>query len=233
MISLLTEIRQGLTHLFFPHTCRCCHYPLSNHAHFICFRCKHEIPFTGFERQMDNPVEKIFIGRLPIEAAAACLFFNTGSITQQLIHQIKYHNEPELAVELGNMMGQKLMLSNRFTYIDAIIPLPLFKTRERQRGYNQAERLAKGVADRLQKPLWTDLIKRNRSTSTQTKKNRMERWENVEGMFSISPAQTIQDKHFLLIDDVITTGATLEACAASLKEKGAKISISTLAYAMK
>jgi ComF family protein len=191
------------------------------------------MPFTGFESKMDNPIEKIFMGRLRIESAAACLFFNTGSITQQLIHHIKYHNEPELAVELGNIIGQKLLLSKRFTEIDAIIPLPLFKTRERKRGYNQAERLAKGVAEVLQKPLWNDLIKRNRSTATQTKKTRSERWENVEGIFTISSRREIKDLHLLVVDDVITTGATLEACAASLREQGAKISISTLAYAMK
>ena len=136
-------------------------------------------------------------------------------------------------MELGNIIGQKLLLSKRFTEIDAIIPLPLFKTRERKRGYNQAERLAKGVAEVLQKPLWNDLIKRNRSTATQTKKTRFERWENVEGIFTISSRREIKDLHLLVVDDVITTGATLEACAASLREQGAKISISTLAYAMK
>lgn len=227
------EILHGIAELFFPHTCRACHFPLSKRSDFICFRCRFNLPFTGFEAQMDNPVEKIFYGRLGIEAASSLLFFNAGSITQQLIHQIKYHNEPNLAVELGRIMGQKLEKSGRFSDIDAIIPLPLFRSRERKRGYNQAERLAKGISDSLQKPVWNNLIARSKATSTQTKKSRAERWANVESMFEIHSNRSLKDIHLLLVDDVITTGATIEACSECLKAHGAKLSIATLAFAMK
>ena len=227
------DILHGIAELFFPHTCRACHFPLSKRSDFICFRCRFNLPFTGFEGQMDNPVEKIFYGRLRIEAASSLLFFNAGSITQQLIHQIKYHDEPDLAVDLGRIMGQKLEKSGRFSNIDAIIPLPLFRSRERKRGYNQAERLAKGISDSLQKPVWNKLIARSKATSTQTKKSRAERWANVEGMFEIYSNRSLKDLHLLLVDDVITTGATIEACAESLKAHGANLSIATLAFAMK
>lgn len=233
MITLLKDIKEGLSHLFFPHICRCCHYPLSKSAQHICFRCKHDLPFTGFEAQPGNPVEKIFYGRLHIEEASSCLFFNTGSISQQLIHQIKYHNEPELAVELGRIMGHKLLGTNRFKNIDAIIPLPLSRSRERKRGYNQAEKLATGISEIIQSPVLKNVVTRPRATSTQTNKTRTERWDNMKGMFSLTSNQSMHNAHILLVDDVITTGATLEACAETLSGNGAKISIATLAFAMK
>lgn len=233
MIPSIKEIGQGLAQLCFPNHCRCCQFPLSEYSQYLCFKCKEELPFTEFERLQNNPVEKVFWGRSTIENAAACLFFNTGSLTQQIIHHIKYHNEPDFAVALGKIMGNKMKQSGRFLSIDAIIPLPLYRTRERQRGYNQAERLAKGIADVFIKPVWTDLIIRTKSTATQTKKNRVERWENVDSMFSIPSQKKLNDLHLLLVDDVITTGATIEACASVLQEAGAKVSISTLAFAMK
>lgn len=233
MINITKDILNGLTDLFFPHTCRSCLYPLSKRAHFICFKCLHNLPFTDFERHPNNPVEKIFLGRLRVEEASACLFFNTGSITQQLIHQIKYHNEPDLAMELGGIMGQKLADSGRFSCLDGIIPLPLFRNRERKRGYNQAERLAKGISESLHIPVWNHIMERSKPTSTQTKKSRSERWENVEGMFRLNSLMSVTGKHVLLVDDVITTGATLEACGESLHSAGAHLSIASLAFAMK
>lgn len=233
MISVGKDIVEGLAHLFFPHTCRGCHFTLAERADFLCFRCRFNLPFTGFEGQFDNPVEKIFLGRVRIESATSLLFFNAGSLTQELIHQIKYRDEPDLAVALGRLMGEKLGFSGRFSEIDAIIPLPLFKSRERKRGYNQAERLAKGISESLNKPVWKDLIARRRATSTQTKKNRMDRWSNVEGMFEIQSSRSVKGMKLLLVDDVLTTGATLEACAEPLKVAGASIYISTLAFAMK
>lgn len=233
MIQIAKEIKDGLSHLFFPHNCRCCAYPLSKHTQYICFRCKHELPFTGFEKQIENPVEKMFYGRLSIEEASSCLFFHSRSITQKLIHQIKYHHQPELAIELGMIMGSKMQQSNRFKNIDAIIPLPLSNVRQRQRGYNQAEKLANGLSDLIQKPVWNDIVFRSRSTATQTKKTRVERWENMRGNFSSASQRSLHNIHLLLVDDVITTGATLEACAEILKDNGAKISIATLAFTLK
>lgn len=233
MMPLIREASEGLTHLFFPHACRCCGFPLGNRKTFLCFTCKASLPCTGFEAYPENPVEKIFYGRIPVAAASAYLFFNAGSATQQLIHQIKYKDDPELAKDLGRLMGKALASNNRFTQLDAIVPLPLFRNRERQRGYNQAGKLAEGIAEILQIPAKADMVKRIRATETQTHKNRTERWQNVEGLFKISPHAIVRHQHLLLVDDVITTGATLEACATALLDEGATVSVATLAFAMK
>jgi ComF family protein len=233
MIPLIREVSEGLTHLFFPHSCRCCGFPLGNRKAFLCFTCKASLPVTGFEAYAENPVEKTFFGRIPIVAASAYLFFNAGSATQQLVHRIKYKDDPELAVELGRFMGRALEQSRRFPKLDAVVPLPLFRNREKLRGYNQAGKLAQGLAEAIGIPAHDHLVKRIRSSSTQTNKTRTERWQNVDGLFETGSKTHLQGQQLLLVDDVITTGATLEACASALLQAGAVVSVATLAFAMK
>lgn len=229
---LLNDISSSLKHLFFPHVCKSCYAEIAQHDQYLCARCLAELPFTGFSDINENPVEKIFFGRVPVEAATSLLFFTPASIVQKLIHQIKYKGQQQLAVYLGKMMGREVLASSRFSCLDLVVPLPLYKIREKQRGYNQAALLARGISDVTGIPMSEKAMKRVRASSTQTRKTRADRWQNVDGLFSVNGGLG-ENRNILLVDDVITTGATLDACASSLLQvKDTSVSIITLAYAM-
>jgi ComF family protein len=197
----------------------------------ICSTCMHSLPFTAFETIENNPVAKLFWGRSTIQHASSIFYFITKSPIQEIIHHIKYKNNPALGVYMGNIMGIQLknILSNN--KIDFMLPMPLHPKKEYARGYNQASVLCQGIQETTDIPFINNVLLRNFNTSTQTKKSRIERWENVAEVFEISDPPAIQEKHILLIDDVITTGASTEACAALLiKNKAASVSICSLAY---
>lgn len=179
----------------------------------------------------NNPVEKIFWGRIPVVAAASYLYFTKGSILQQLLHQLKYKGNKEVGYFLGRQMGTAFIQSNRFSQIDALIALPLYPSKERKRGYNQAAVLCEGFSAVTRIPFLNNMVVRTVSTETQTHKNRIERWQNMETRFELKSASALCNKRLLLIDDVVTTGATLEACGHELlKAGGAQLNIATLAY---
>lgn len=178
-------------------------------------RCLEAMPETNFEMHRNNPVEKIFWGRLPLVGATAQFYFTKESLMQHLMHQFKYKSNRELGYQLGQMMGVQILRSGRFN-VDGLIPLPLFPAKEKRRGYNQATLLCEGMASVMQLPVFENVITRPQHTATQTKKGRIERWKNMEGKFVLTNADTIRNKHLLLVDDVITTGATLESCGNEL-----------------
>jgi ComF family protein len=181
-----------------------------------------------------NPVEKIFWGRLPLVAAMSEFYFSKGSIIQKLIHEFKYNGNKEIGEYLGAMIGESLRETNRFKNIDSLIPMPLFKAKEHKRGFNQATILCNGISKVMNIPVEKNNVVRKRFTETQTKKHRTERWENVTDSFKINDTSLIRGKHILLVDDVITTGATLEACGTEiLKVEDTRLSIATLACASK
>jgi len=228
----LTEIKNSLLHLIFPHVCDGCGSDFVNEESRLCLRCLSALPETNFEQHEGNPVEKIFWGRLPIIQAAAHLYFTKESLVQHLMHQFKYKGNKELGLQLGRMMGIGLKNSRRFDNINALIPLPLFPSKEKRRGYNQATVLCEGIAEILSLPVLKNIITRPQHTETQTKKGRIERWKNIEGKFQLENPTTVQNKHVLLVDDVITTGATLEACGNELlKAENVQISVTTLCVA--
>jgi len=196
-------------------------------------RCVAALPETNFELHPYNPVEKTFWGRLPLINAAAQFYFTKESLMQHLMHQLKYKGNKELGRQLGRIMGEQLKKSGRFT-VDALIPLPLFPAKERKRGYNQATILCEGMAEILQVPILDKAIIRPQHTETQTKKGRIERWKNMEGKFVLTNPAAIRNKHILLVDDVITTGATLEACGTELlKGENVQLSLASLCVAMR
>lgn len=196
-------------------------------------RCVAALPETNFELHPHNPVEKTFWGRLPLINAAAQFYFTKESLMQHLMHQLKYKGNKELGRQLGQIMGEQLKKSGRFT-VDALIPLPLFPVKERKRGYNQATILCEGMAEILQVPILDKAIIRPQHTETQTKKGRIERWKNMEGKFVLTTPAAIRNKHLLLVDDVITTGATLEACGTELlKGENVQLSLASLCVAMR
>lgn len=225
------EIRDSLLQWVFPHNCSGCGSDIINRDSSLCMRCIETLPETHFERYQGNPVEKRFWGRIQVEHAAARFYFTRESLIQQLMHQFKYKGNRDLGFQLGKMMGDSIKKSG-WLHADALVPLPLFPAKEKRRGYNQATVLCEGMAETLQIPVLKDVIIRSQHTDTQTRKGRIERWHNMEGKFVLTDPDAIHNKHLLLVDDVITTGATLEACGAELlKGENTRLSIATLCSA--
>ena len=231
MPSVVAEMFEGFAGLFWPDVCACCSTGLTYGEKYICRHCMYELPATNFHREHDNPVSQIFWGRAPVEYATAGYFFRKGNKIQKLVHQIKYGGEKEMGTALGREMGNFLCDSS-FNAIDLIAPVPLHPQKFRKRGYNQSEWIARGIAESMNKPMDARNLARRIFTDTQTRKKRFDRWENVDSGFDLVDTETFAGRHVLLIDDVITTGATLEACIhAVLSAAGTKVSVATLAYA--
>ena len=200
--------------------------------HILCLRCSTNLPHTNFAKHANNPIEKIFWGRIPLVAAHSEFYFAKASLIQHLIHQLKYKGNQEIGEYLGELMGKSLLESNRYYTIDYLIPLPLYPDKERKRGFNQAAVICKGMSGIMNVPVLTGNVTRMRFTETQTKKHRTERWENVANSFLVRDKLQLQGKNLLLVDDVITTGATLEACGnAIMQAADVKLSIATLSMA--
>ena len=225
------EIKDSLLHLLFPHICTGCGNDILNTESMLCMRCMDAMPETRFEIFPENPVEKIFRGRLPLAGATAQYYFTKESLMQHLMHQLKYKGNIDLGLQLGKITGEQLLQSGRFN-VDALIPLPLFPPKEKKRGYNQATVLCRGMSETMNIPVWDKVIIRPMHTETQTKKGRIERWVNMDGKFVLANPDQIRNKHLLLVDDVITTGATLEACGNELCQvQGVTLSVAALCVA--
>ncbi|WP_346855698.1 double zinc ribbon domain-containing protein [uncultured Draconibacterium sp.] len=231
----MNRISQGISdvlELVFPSLCTTCGERLNSQEKYICFDCWHDLPVTNFHLNTENKVAQLFWGRVQIENATAFFSYKKGSRYQHLIHFIKYKGLKELGFETGRKFGFALADSERFNSVDIIVPVPLHPKKEQKRGYNQSRWIAAGIADVLQKPVIDKNLYRKSFTSTQTQKNRFERWQNVDGIFEVYDAQVFLGKHILLVDDVVTTGSTLEACSFPLlKLTDTKVSIATLAFA--
>jgi ComF family protein len=223
-----------LLHLFIPHKCAGCGSDIMSRQQVLCMHCINRLPVTSFHDHADNPVEKIFWGRMSITSAASYLYFSKDSVLQHIVHELKYKGNKELGSFMGRKMGEALLNAQRFKDVDALVPLPLYAARERKRGYNQATLLCQGMAEVLQLPVLTRVIRRHTLSETQTTKNRIDRWLNMQGKFVLQQPDAIAGKHMLLVDDVITTGATLEACGQELlTAPNTRLSIMTMAYTVK
>jgi ComF family protein len=234
MIAALKNIANSAVHLFYPHICTGCGSDLLEEDNLLCLKCIHDLPHTNFAGFEGNPVEKYFWGRLPVTAAHSEFYFSKEFLLQHLIHQLKYKGNTQIGYYLGELMGKTMLSSYRFHSIDALIPLPLYPDKEHKRGYNQAAVICNGISSVMNVPVLNGNVIRQRPTETQTRKHRTERWENVKGSFRLVNEKSLLNKHLLLVDDVITTGATLEACGhAILQIEDVKLSIATLAYAAK
>lgn len=220
-----------LLHLLYPHTCEACGHDLSRTEEILCIRCAHRLPVTGFQLAEGNPVEKIFHGRIALQHATAGYYFGQQSSLQQLVHQFKYHGRKDIALYLGRQLGLQLRQSNWWQQISTVMPVPLHAVKQRHRGYNQAALLAAGIAGILECHT-AEGLERIPNSETQTRKSRIERWENVSSAFALKDPALVSSKHVLLVDDVITTGATLEACAQAVMSAGnVKVSVCSLGYA--
>ncbi|HLT42550.1 MAG TPA: ComF family protein [Sphingobacteriaceae bacterium] len=218
--------------LFFPEVCLGCRRSLLYQEEYICTHCAYSLPYTEFHLEKDNVAAKKFWGRVPLEAVASYLYFTQASHVQQVLHFIKYRNKPKAAQFLGRLYGIELAESEPFKDATLIIPVPLHKSRLRERGYNQSDYFAKGLSESMGIEMHTDILKRTHFKGSQTKKSRYQRYENTTGIFKVNSSQIIENQHVLLVDDVLTTGATLEACAeALLQVEGVRVSVVTLVNA--
>jgi ComF family protein len=233
MIATIREYSTDLYRLFFPQICGGCDTPLSKGEQHLCVHCRLELPFTKFETLKDNLVEKIFHGRIEIEFATSLLFFSKSEKVQTILHNIKYNEQKELAVFMGRILGRKLQNNPWLKDVTTVIPVPLHPKKLHLRGYNQSELFAEGVSEILQLDLQTKNLVRTVNTATQTSRTRTERWENVENVFSVTNRNALSGNHVLLVDDVLTTGATLESAAQTLKDAcNCRVSIATLAFVL-
>jgi ComF family protein len=230
----LNQIKHNILHFFYPHNCVGCGFTLFNLQKFLCRHCLADLPLTHFERVQDNPVAKIFSGRLQIEKATAWLFFAKNGITQNVIHALKYRNNQNIGLAMGAIMAESLHDSDWWQGVDVLIPLPLNRKKLLMRGYNQAEVLCRGIASFNGIPIEEVAVMRKVYTETQTHKSRIQRWRNVAEVFDLLDYTHLQNKHAVLVDDVVTTGATLDACGQILsKVPGLKLSLLSLAIASK
>jgi ComF family protein len=219
--------------LLFPRLCLACEQALPKSERCLCFDCQTSLPETNFHNSSSNTFTERFEGRVSLEAAASLFFFTRKSRTQHLIHQIKYHDKREAAVELGRVLGEKLINSTNFQGIDCIIPVPMHPTKQRWRGYNQAEMFANGLSDTMHIEVESTALRKIKMTISQTKMKRSERLENTQEVFELTNPTLLRGKNILIVDDVMTSGATLESCAVAISKQlpDVKISFATIAFA--
>jgi ComF family protein len=217
--------------LFFPKLCAGCRSALRTNESHICTNCRLNLPETLFGFDNENATAKVFWGRLPVTSAISLLHFQKGSVVQQIMHELKYNGNRYVGIELGQLLGSRIKQSAE-ALPDVIVPVPLHPKRERKRGYNQSLMIAQGVSEATGIPINHSAVIRNTHTKTQTKKGREARWENVSTIFLLKDPSALQGKHVLLLDDVLTTGATLEALGHEVMKAGnVQVSVATIALA--
>jgi len=225
------DLLKDLFYLFYPKTCVCCDEQLVKNEFEICLKCRFELPLTDFTNEINNKIEQTFYGRFKLEFATALLFYRTKGISQKLIYQLKYKDKQNVGKLLGKWLGNELLNCSRLQSVDYIVPVPLHPKKFKSRGYNQLTTFGASISEILGVPYIDNVLIKKSVNDTQTLMHRFERWKNVNEIFYLNDVGLFEHKHVLLIDDVITTGATLEACAIKLLEtKNIKISMATMAY---
>lgn len=224
---------KGLAHLVYPRLCMGCNKPLLEEEEILCLNCNvYNIPRTAYHHIAGNETAMRFAGRIPHLKATSFAYFTSEGLLQHLLHELKYNNREDIGLYLGKQFGYDLAQTGWAKDIEGIIPVPLHPEKEKARGYNQSQRIAEGMSSVLHISVWSDVLVRVRNTESQTQKNREERIENMKKAFSLQKPGRLAGKSVLLIDDVLTTGATLEACAlALLKEPGIRVSFATIGIA--
>lgn len=229
MFNAIHEGWRDFSHLFYPIVCSGCKTALSEEEHVICKACHEGLPRTGYAAYESNPIAQMFWGKIDIHHAAAWLFFYKGGMVQHMLHALKYQGKKEVGRILGQTMAQDI-LTGATADVDLIIPIPLHKKKEQKRGYNQCHLIAAGLSEASGKPWSADFLIRTAHHDSQTKKARFERWLNVQSKFQSKRGEDLKGCHILLVDDVVTTGSTLEAAATELlKIPGISVSVAALA----
>jgi ComF family protein len=227
----ITKYLEGLSHLFYPKLCAVCKTALIHQEEVLCLSCEFDMPFTHFHKHPYNEAVSRLSGRFPFVQAASLAYFHEEGMLQQLIHQLKYQQQLNIGRYLGKQLGKALL--DATWKVDAVVVIPLHKKKEALRRFNQSAVIGKEVGQQLGVPLIDKAIIRTKNTESQTLKNRQERLDNVKGAFLVNSNIDLSQKHLLLLDDVLTTGATLESCAIELlKVEGVRLSIATVGIAM-
>ncbi|NJW52929.1 ComF family protein [Salinimicrobium oceani] len=216
--------------LVFPRICHACDTALHSKEEILCTSCLHELPLAQHHLDNSNEIEKIFYGRIPVENATSLLLFEKKGLAQKLIHNLKYRGYEEIGTYFGQWLGNEIKEIPKWQQISAVVPVPIHKQKFRKRGYNQVTRFGMEIAAALEVPYIDDVLLKITATQTQTVKKRLARWGSFDETMVISNSEKLKDRHVLLVDDLVTTGATLEVCAQKLlKIEGVKISIATIA----
>ena len=227
----LAKIINEINNILLPRVCFGCNARLFRGEHILCAVCRHDVPLTDHNFLQENAVDRIFYGRIPIKKAASFTFFSKNGLVKNLLHWLKYKNQEQIGTFLGEWCGANLANDPNLEHIDVVIPVPLHPKKMKKRGYNQVAKFAQEVAKNLQVAYRDDLLVKTINTKTQTKKDRQLRWESSKEAFQLNPASPFQYKHVLLVDDVITTGATIESCAHVLMQRN-DIEVSVLSMAV-
>jgi ComF family protein len=224
------SVFNDLLSLFFPQLCAGCGIPLVKGEDILCLNCLADLPKNNFTDGKENSFALTFLGRINYCYAISYYNFDKGGRVQHLLHQLKYKGRKDIGYKLGLMFGIELIQNPQFREIDTIIPVPLHPRKQRARGYNQSVEICRGISESMNRPVISGNLIRKVHTSSQTMKGRYERWKNVSGIFRVKNSNTLSGKHLLIVDDVVTTGATMEACCQPLLEiPGVKVSIAALA----
>ena len=228
----IKDIFNSFIDTLFPRICPVCNNVLLSHEKHICTKCRIDIPITRYHMQEFNAMEQLFAGKTPIEKAVGYFFYEKGNPYSNILHNIKYRNNPQLGQYVAKLFAQELLSRNIFRNIDCIIPVPLHHRKKIQRGYNQSEYIAKGFSEVFDIPVHNNIIIAHKSHESQTNKGIYERWLNTQNIFSAQNTQVLENKHILIVDDVVTTGATLLSAALTIASvPNIKISLATLGVA--
>jgi len=218
--------------LIYPRHCQACGILLFPHEHSICRLCRMNLPKSGFHLHPDNPLITMLGGRVPLHSSLCLYLFEKSGKVQRLVHNIKYHKHKELAVLLGELLAQEIKPAMPQTEFDLIVPIPLHPKKLAERGFNQSEEFAKGLSRSLAVPIDTGLLRRAKASPTQTRKKKYQRWENVEGIFELQVEHNLANKHILIVDDVVTTGATIDSAWQCFKDiESIRVSVACMAFA--
>jgi ComF family protein len=222
MIAKVGDILNDFLSLVYPSFCEACKQSLVKGEEIICTNCIADLPRLNYHLYKENPLYTKLRGRAPIDFATAFLLFRKKGAVQRLLHSLKYRDRPDIGTKLGRVYAHELMRTKCLSEIDVIVPVPLHESRQRQRGYNQSEYWANGLGEIFSVPVDSTIMERMQRTETQTRRTKLRRWENVQESFTVEFPEKVVGKNVLLVDDIVTTGATLEACAKSLIKSGSK-----------
>jgi ComF family protein len=232
MKNFLSQALEDVLDLIYPRLCFCCQEETPTPGENTCLECRVQLPRTNIHKQKTNSFTERFLGRVPLYTGASYYHYRKGGLVRKLIYQLKYHGKKEIGIEIGRAYGRELIETELYKDIDLIVPVPLHPQRKRTRGYNQSDMFAMGLSEAMDIPWKADALRRIKSTTTQTQKGKFERLANMDDVFKVKDENILKGKHILLVDDVLTTGATMEVCGNCISEiLDTKVSMATIAMA--